>query len=113
MSDLISRSAVVDIIYKAINKTTDFLQHDTQLDILYEVEELQIAYDVEKVVEELEAVEKLYIENCIGEYDMGVYCGIKDVIEIVRNGGVEPELQEPESKPTWKQAFLRTFLGRN
>lgn len=54
MSDLISRSAVIDIIHKEIERTTSFAEHDTQIKIEFAVEELPTAYDVDKVVEQLE-----------------------------------------------------------
>lgn len=40
MSDLISRSAVIKLIDKEIKKSRDFLQHDTQINIRFLIEEL-------------------------------------------------------------------------
>ena len=92
MSDLISRSAVLDIIHKAIDKTTDFMQHDTQLDIMHEVEELPTAYNVDEVVKEL-LDRKIYFENCYEMKNDWCDCArfmvYADVVEIVRKGGVK------------------------
>lgn len=40
MSDLISRSAVMEIIDNTIRSTSDYQQHNTQIDIRFAVEEL-------------------------------------------------------------------------
>lgn len=53
-NDLISRQAVIDIIHKEIEKTTSFAEHETQINIEMAVQELPCAYDVEKVIEQLE-----------------------------------------------------------
>ena len=54
MSDLISRQAVIDIIHKEIERTTSFSEHETQINIEDAVNELPTAYDVDKVVEQLD-----------------------------------------------------------
>lgn len=54
MSDLISRSAVLKIIDEAIINTSDFLQHDTQIDIQFKVEELPT----------VEAIQVVHCKEC-------------------------------------------------
>ena len=53
------------------------------------VEEAPTAYDVEKVVEELE--EQWNNANCVDDdwYYIGVASGLADAIDIVRKGGVK------------------------
>ena len=52
--DLISRSAVREIIENEIKSTEAFIVHATQIDIMYKVAALPTAYDVDSVVEKLE-----------------------------------------------------------
>lgn len=54
MDDLIRRQAVIDIIHKEIERTSSFSEHETQINIEMAVKELPTAYDVSKVVVELE-----------------------------------------------------------
>ena len=61
MSDYIRRSDVIKIIEKAIENSSDFLQHNTQIDIMFEVQELPtldekeiIRKAFERIVERLE-----------------------------------------------------------
>ena len=99
MSDYISKSDVIKIIEKAIENTSDFLQHDTQIDIMFEVQELPtvdekeiIRKTVERIVERLEEkldktdlqthLYKLFIE--------GEQYAFDTAIEIVKEeGGIE------------------------
>lgn len=87
MSDLISRSAVIDIIHKEIQRTTSWIEHDTQINIKFAVEELPTAYDVDKVVKELK-------EASFPDYEEEYHCGgepllfLGEVIDIVKGGGV-------------------------
>lgn len=64
MSDYIRKSDVIKIIEKAIENTSDFLQHDTQIDIMFEVQELPTLDEAEitrkafeRVIERLEGIE--------------------------------------------------------
>lgn len=77
--DLIRRSAVIDIIHKEIERTLSFAEHETQINIEMAVEELPCAYDVEKVIAELEEHSRT----------MMPVIPTKEAIEIVRNGGKE------------------------
>ena len=67
MSDYISKSDVIKIIEKAIENSSDFLQHDTQIDIMFEVQELPtldekeiIRNAFERVVARLEELRTRY-----------------------------------------------------
>ena len=42
MDKLISRSAVIDVIENEIKSTRDYLQHDTQINIMFKIEELPV-----------------------------------------------------------------------
>ena len=48
MNNLISKNAVIDIIENEIRSTRDYLQHDTQINIQFAVEELPIIESVSK-----------------------------------------------------------------
>jgi hypothetical protein len=102
-NDLISRSAVIDIIHKEIERTNSFAEHETQINIEFAVKELPCAYDVGKVLEQLEEATE-YLKDCTkyGNKDakqqaksystMMMYEVadiVDDLIAIVRNGGKE------------------------
>ncbi len=53
-NDLISRSAVIAIIQKEIERTASYAEHDTQINIMYGAEVLPAAYDLDKFLEKLE-----------------------------------------------------------
>ena len=97
MGDLISRSAVIDIIHKEIERTLSFAEHETQINIEMAVEELPTAYDVEKVCEQLGEksfdveIEDDHIipESNVKESFNASVIGIETAIDIVRNGGKE------------------------
>lgn len=109
MSDLISRSALLVALEKSRKHHANTNREDSLLCRCENiVMEQPTAYDVEAVVGQLED----YREEA---QQFGVNGMLTDIIEVVRKGGVdhaepEPEPQKPE--PPWKQAFLRTFLGR-
>ena len=108
MSDLISRSALLELFqkrkagYEADHDATGFL--DSQLMFGYLIQELDeleeiiadipTAFDLDKVVQQLEEVGKLQITahsgRCNGKtLTLGYVKGIENAIEIVRKGGVE------------------------
>ena len=115
MSDLISRS-------KLIMRLSDYALQESPNDnestgeqriskMIYDaiqnciscVEEQPTAYDIDKVVEELEERQKEYLAG-FGVHNndemYGVACGLGDAIEIVKQGGVyeaEQKLKEMES----------------
>ena len=63
MSDLISKNAVIDIIENEIRSTRDYLQHDTQINIQFAVEELP-------VIEAAPVVHGEWIGDACSECDM-------------------------------------------
>lgn len=97
MSDLISRSAVIDIIHKEIERTTSFAEHQTQINIEMAVKELPIAYDKEAVVEQLEKLTNNYEEGCTDRIRKGLCfkaedcgrCAFLQSIDIVKAGGID------------------------
>lgn len=116
MSDLISRSALL----KHMDKKWNYWKSCYSFaDIMEDIETAPCAYNVDKVVQQLEEKlskkHKLFLRGDRDEikyfYEIQM---LKEVIEIVRKGGVDhAEPESPKPEPPWKQAFLRTFLGRN
>lgn len=90
MGDLISRSAVIDVL-----KQTGIIQdNDLGHLVVDEINRMPTAYNIEKVVADLEgksmmvATSKKFYENPQnGEYSKEVVT-TKDAIDIVRKGGV-------------------------
>ena len=106
MSDLISRSALLDEIESlsvhitGLRSGKDVLadcMKEYKKSVLRIIDEQPTAYDAEKVVAELEeAQEKLETDmwakesnNWYGEYCNGMSEGYEKAIDIVRKGGVE------------------------
>lgn len=91
-NDLISRSALIEVLNKWADANAE-RGYDTAYDLVQEcievVKERPAAYDVEKVVAELEE----QIDNNRGwedeDYYWGETKGYEHAIEIVRNGGKE------------------------
>lgn len=78
MGDLISRSAVIDIL-----KETGIIQdNDLGHLVIDEINRIPTAYDVDAVVVQLEKITESYN---LGSYNMG----IDKAIDIVRKGGKE------------------------
>lgn len=111
MSDLISRSALIELIQKDIEKTASFMntaeKYDGSFEKLYGqlntlenyksiISDMPTAYDVEKVVAELEKLkqhnkelsEGAYLEDDKSFY-FCAYTNFARAIEIVKRGGVE------------------------
>ena len=70
MSDYIKKQDVIDIINKEIESTKSYIEHNTQINIKFAVEELPtldekeiIRKTVERIVEKLEQQEKQYNER--------------------------------------------------
>lgn len=86
-SDLISRSAVIDVIKR----------HECDTSRIAEgVMELPVAYDVDKVVEGLEDMRlkreeqlRTCADNDMADYFRCKMSAIAEVIEIVKSGGIE------------------------
>ena len=82
MSDLISRSQLL----KEIETWGGCVE------ALHEyVQNMQTAYDIDKVVEELEKIE----QHCLDMSDWQGQSAICDAIEIVKQGGVSDDVCEP------------------
>ena len=135
MSDLISRSALIEKLEHEIKLTESYIRQDeqrnfssdyislnaqlnTRLSIKKIVEDMPTAYELDKV---LNRIRDYFVAECDARTEGMEECPagyINDLLKhnkvirnIVRKGGTEPVTQEP--KPDWKKAFLRTFLGRN
>ena len=87
MSDLISRKAILEILYDISNRNYgSFFGHgiNKARDV---IEHAETAFDKEKVIEELISGKFIYEgDNIIGEYTS---IGIDKAIEIVEKGGIE------------------------
>ena len=97
MSDLISRSELIKVLKdRATNEAIMgyMTAYDVTNSIIDEVEEQPTAYDIDKVVEELE--ERKH-EICLSDDDLEYYQnGIDEAIEIVKHGGVSDDVCEWE-----------------
>ena len=92
MSDLISRSELIEII-----KGTDELLDFQKDECIICINACDIAYDIDKVVEELEKRKQEYLDSFrIHENNelYGIACGLGDAIEIVKQGGVSTDVCE-------------------
>lgn len=111
MSDLISRSALIELIQKDIEKTASFMntakKYDGSFDKLYGqlntlknyksiISDSPTVFDVEKVVAELEKMRNedsqgckdVVGRKCFSYIDCGL-CIMDRAIDIVRKGGAE------------------------
>ena len=108
MSDLISRSEVLELLYKIFDKYRMSTDKNTSIgksfgtDVFKEIKEMSTAYSVDKVVEELKRIrvkETCNKEKCDTK-EICRICVVDDAIEIVKQGGVsesEQKLKEMES----------------
>ena len=85
MSDLISRKTVLDILQEEKSLRCGYDADIAILSIEKKIKEQQTAYDVEKVVEELEDLEEDFCQ-CFRKCEE--QCFIQRVTDIVRKGGV-------------------------
>ena len=85
MSDLISRSDVVQILKECNLDETLF-----EKDVFDKINNLPMAYSVDKVVEELEKIE----QHCLDMSDWQGQSAICDAIEIVKHGDVSDDVCE-------------------
>ena len=96
MSDYIKRQDVIDIIHKEIESTKSYIEHNTQINIEFAVEELPtldekeiIRKAFERVVEKIDDLET-HFDN--GDFATCRYSLVvlKDVLRIVKEeGGIE------------------------
>ncbi len=92
-----SRLIDADKLKEAINSSLNTGRETFSPEIIYEaVDEQLTAFDVDKVVEQLEEVEKIMTspvtEDCFGEECRAsdcTVCLISKAIEIVKGGGIE------------------------
>ena len=89
MSDLISRSEVLELLYKIFDKYHMSTDKNTSIgksfgtDVFKEIKEMATAYDIDKVIEELE----------LHSFELGTdtlpvhYVRVNKAIEIVKAGG--------------------------
>ena len=92
MSDLISREMVIDIL-----KQTGIIQdNDIGHCVIEEINRIPTAYDIDKVVDELEKNASRYTKKYVTPYGNNGYRDTKAIsvhkaIEIVKQGGVRKE----------------------
>ena len=124
MSDLISRSEVLELLYKIFDKyymSTDknpsiisksFGTESFGIDVFKEIKKMPTAYDIDKVVEKLKkelSLAKKEKEKCTGENHLQFYStkgyadGISYAIAVVKQGGVSEEVCE------WKQTSTARY----
>lgn len=109
MSDLISRSYVIDLLYKtfdeyriATDKTSTLVGFGSE--VFKRVREMPTVYDIDKVVDELNELDvksiTRYKNGNFGNFDgVEYYIKKRKAIEIVKHGGVaesEQKLKEME-----------------
>lgn len=92
MSDLISRSALIENLREI--KTlygVPMTNRDEQMIhwIIGHIKEQPTAYDISKVVAELEELANHYHKCCLVDYNEGAEVGVRESMAIVRKGGVE------------------------
>lgn len=102
MSDLISRSETIDLLYKVFEKYSMATDKNSPLggfgaELFKSIKEMPTTYDADKVIEKLEKELSLADkekERCTGENNLqfdsakGYASGISTAIEIVKKGGV-------------------------
>ena len=89
MSDLISRSELIKSFKEHMRTAKDF--REIIINIIPTIENQPTAYDVDKVVEELEKLADASSDHMYEGYFDGKEDGIREAIEIVKQGGVRKE----------------------
>ena len=127
MSDLISRSDVLTLLYRIFDKYHMSTDKTTELrgfgtDVFKEIREMPTAYDIDNVVEELESNSFITVkqeEAQTKRKDIQSYIAVekevvllKDAIEIVKHGGVSDDVCEWECKYINERYFYQTGCGR-
>ena len=109
MSDLISRSDVLELLYKIFDKYRMSTDKNTSIgksfgtDVFEEIKNMPTAYDIDKVVEELEKNGSRYTKKYVTPYGNNGYRDVKAIsvhkaIEIVKQGGVSDDVCEWKGK---------------
>ena len=105
MSDLIRKSDVIQILKECNLDETLF-----EKDVFDKINNLQTAYDVAKVVEELK-IERKTANNTYNSFnmdvDLGRVFGLEKAIEIVKQGGISDDVCE------WIKYDYRTICPKN
>ena len=99
MSDLISRKKIHDYIKGKINpygKPFEGTAYELGLKIMRYIDSMDSAYDIYKVVKELEELADNSNDHMYESYFDGKEDGIREVIEIVKQGGVDDDVCEWE-----------------
>ena len=101
MSDLISRSEVLELLYKIFDKYRMSTDKNTSIgksfgtDVFKEIKEMSTAYSVDKVVKELKRIrvkETCNKEKCDTK-EICRICVVDDAIEIVKQGGIGKDVE--------------------
>lgn len=96
--DLISRKAVLHILYDIKDDDNVPKNYGTVLDIIRKIRKLPTAFDKEKVTQELKSnMESAQLAQLLvgtdlvqcGGFSYGYYNGVKDAVKIVEKGGIE------------------------
>ncbi len=98
MSDLISRKKICDYIKGKINpygKPFEGTAYELGLKIIKYIDAMDSAYDVDKVVEELLALNQNYNDG-INLYEEVAEIPTEEVIEIVKQGGISDLCEKVE-----------------
>ena len=111
MSDLISRSELIKVLKdRSTNEAIMgyMTAYDVTNSIIDEVEEQPTAYDIGKVVEELEKIraKKTCNKEKCDTKEICRICVVDDAIEIVKHGGVSDDVCE------WKQTSAARYKTR-
>lgn len=106
MSDLISRSEVIDLLYKTFDEYRISTDKTSTLggfgsEVFKRVREMPTAYDVDEVVEESEMLKEQFLDvhnHTHNPYGKGMVCGAERIIEIVKQGCVTNDVCEKKIK---------------
>ena len=91
--ELINRKALKQYIDPACNENKTKYHDTDQRALIYrvmdDIDEMTVAFDKEKVIEEIkEIVSDCYLEYC-GKYNNCLQCSADEAVKIVEKGGVE------------------------
>ena len=95
MSDLISRSKVISVLEQLEEHSLSGQMYISNA--IYLLNNQPTAYDVDKVVEELEKRKQEYLDGFVLHENnelYGVACGLGDAIKIVNKGGASDDVCE-------------------
>ena len=106
MSDLISKSKVIELLYKVFDEYRIATDKTSTLggfgsEVFKRVREMPTVYDIDKVVKELEENASRYTKKYNTPYGNNGYRDVKAIsihkaIEIVKQGGVSDDVREKD-----------------